>query len=71
MRFRKYRIKCFGDYDRIAIQCAFCSRRVKCEAATPVKPSAPAAEALERRRRELAAAADGQACQSANGGATA
>lgn len=35
MRFRKYRIKCFGQYDRIAIQCAFCSRRVKCEAATP------------------------------------
>jgi hypothetical protein len=45
MRFRKYRIKCFGQYDRIAIQCAFCSRRAKCEAATPVKPSAPAAEA--------------------------
>jgi len=48
MRLRKYRIVCFGDYDRIAIQCAFCSRRAKCEAATPVaKPAAPPLEATE------------------------
>lgn len=44
MRLRKYRIRCFGEYDRIALQCTFCSRRVNCEAATPsaAKPVASA-----------------------------
>lgn len=35
MRLRKYRIVCFGQYDRIALQCALCSRRAQCEATTP------------------------------------
>jgi len=48
MRLRKYRTVCFGEYDRIALQCAFCSRRVNCEAATPVaKPAAHPMEATE------------------------
>jgi len=33
MRFRKYRIKCFGKYDPKALQClSFCSRKAACMA---------------------------------------
>jgi hypothetical protein len=35
MRFRKYRIKCFGRYDPLALQCKIgCSRAGKCRAAS-------------------------------------